>query len=58
MSKKEAVIFSLTNEFHDDITNIYESLIDNETTVGFKIIDELRQKLKALKDNLTKKDEL
>lgn len=58
MSSKETVIFSLTNEFHTDVDNIYESLMDKEEKEAFKMIDGLRRKLKALKDNLIKKEEI
>lgn len=58
MNKKIDLIFSLTNEFHTDIDNIYEHLCDDENQEGFSLIDELRRKLKALKDNLIKKEEI
>ena len=58
MSKKQAVIFSLTDEFHTDVDNIYEAVVDEENDEAFQMIDELRRKLKALKDNLTKKEEI
>jgi len=55
---KEKIIFSLTNEFHTDIDNIYESSSDGDIDETFKMIDELRRKLKAFKDNLIKKEEI
>lgn len=58
MIKQEDFIFNLTNELHDNVAEIYESLIDGELTEGFQQIDSLRSKLKALKDNLTKKEEV
>lgn len=58
MSRKESVIFSLTEELHGDVTNIYEALVDNENKEAFKMIDGLRRKLKDLKDNLLKKEEV
>lgn len=58
MSKKQAVIFSLTDEFHTDVDNIYEAVVDEENNEAFQMIDELRRKLKALKDNLIKKEEI
>lgn len=58
MSKKIELIFSLTNEFHIDIDNIYEHLCEGENQQGFSLIDELRKKLKVLKDNLIKKEEI
>jgi uncharacterized phage infection (PIP) family protein YhgE len=57
-SNKQRVVFSLTNEFHNDITNIYESVMDEENSEAFEIIDELRSKLKGLKDNLIKNKEI
>lgn len=56
MIKKEDVIFGLTEELHDDVAAIYEAVVDEENKVAFDLIDELRRKLKALKDNLIKKD--
>lgn len=58
MVKKEDIVFGLTSELHDDVANIYESIIDKEDEEAFKMIDELRRKLKALKDNLIKKDSI
>ena len=58
MNDKHKVIFSLTDEFHTDVTDIYEAVVDEEIERSFIMIDELRRKLKALKDNLTKKEEL
>lgn len=57
-SNKERVVFSLTEEFHNDITNIYELVMDEDNEEAFELIDELRQKLKALKDNLIKKEDI
>ena len=57
-SNKHKVLFSLTDEFHNDITNIYELTMDEENEEAFELIDELRRKLKTLKDNLIKKEEL
>lgn len=57
-SNKKRVIFLLTEEFHNDVTDIYELLMDEENKEAFELIDELRQKLKALKDNLIKKEEI
>ena len=58
MSNKGKVVFSLTNEFHDDITNIYELTTDEQDEEAIEKIDELRSKLKALKDNITKKEDI
>lgn len=57
-SNKERVVFSLTEEFHNDVTNIYELVMDEDNEEAFELIDELRQKLKALKDNLIKKEDI
>ena len=53
MTNKSKVVFSLTEEMHMDLANIYEAIVDEDST-AFSKIDELRSKLKALKDNLTK----
>lgn len=51
MNKPE-IIFSLTNEMHDDVTNIYESAVDNENEEAIKQIDALRSRLNSFKTNL------
>ena len=58
MSKKQDLIFSLTEEFHEDVVNIYESSADGDNASAFAAVDELRRKLKAFKDNLINKDEI
>lgn len=58
MSNKANILFSLTNEFHDDIDNLYESSVDNENSKSFEIIEELIKKLKAFKKNLIKREEI
>lgn len=51
---KEKVVFTLTEEFHDDITEIYEASVDDLDDEAITLIDKLRLKLKAFKENLTK----
>tara|TARA_R110002167_G_scaffold167952_3_gene365583 strand:+ start:127 stop:303 length:177 start_codon:yes stop_codon:yes gene_type:complete len=56
MIRREDVIFGLTEELHNDVAAIYEAVVDEEDKVAFDLIDELRRKLKMLKDNLIKKE--
>mgnify|MGYP003652702255 CR=1 FL=1 len=56
MIRREDVIFGLTEELHNDVATIYEAVVDQEDKVAFGLIDELRRKLKMLKDNLIKKE--
>tara|TARA_R110000737_G_C14195675_1_gene416242 strand:- start:203 stop:379 length:177 start_codon:yes stop_codon:yes gene_type:complete len=58
MIRREDVIFGLTEELHNDVAAIYEAVVDQEDKVAFDLIDELRRKLKMLKDNLIKKEGL
>lgn len=54
---KSRVIFTVTNEAHYDLTEIYEHLMDGEEKEGTDKIDQLRSKLKSLKDSIIKRDE-
>ena len=47
------IVFSLTEEMHQDLANIYEAVVDEDKKVP-EMIDNLRRKLKELKDNTIK----
>jgi hypothetical protein len=47
-------IYSLTDELHNDITDIYEAMMDDEFDIAVKLIEITRGKLKDLKDNIFK----
>lgn len=55
---KARTIYHLTEEVHNDTTEIYELLMDEENEDAIKKIDILRRKLKELKDNVIKRDDL
>lgn len=57
-NNKQKTIFSLTEEFHHDVANIYELSCDGDDQEAVEAIEELRKKLKAFKDNLTKNESL
>ena len=48
---------SLTNEYHNDVANIGEEIIDRNTPAAITLIDSLIGKLKHLKINL-RRDEI
>lgn len=48
---------AITNDYHDDVANIGEEIIDREYKRAITIIDSLIGKLKHLKINL-RKDEI
>lgn len=50
-------VSNLTNELHDDVDGIYESIVDEDSN-GLKLIDNLILKLKTLKTNLSERDEV
>lgn len=56
VNKKAKIISSLTGELHDDITNIYEYLMDEEINEGITLIDKTIAKLRHLKSNVTIKE--
>jgi hypothetical protein len=45
------VVFLLTDEMHQDLAQIYEAVVDGDSNAP-EMIDNLRRKLKELKDNL------
>lgn len=49
-------IVSITEELHNDITSIYEDLMDEDDTQALTSIDETIDKLRHLKSNLVIKD--
>ena len=53
---KAKTIVSRTEEIHDDVTEIYELLMDGEDEEGIKKIDKTIAKLRHLKSNLVIKD--
>lgn len=56
--KKIKIIINLTNDLHDSVDEIYESLMDNEKKEAIGNIEEFITKLRALKENLKNKDEV
>lgn len=56
--QKVSVIYSMTDEVHDDITTIYELLADGEMSEGINLIDSTIGKLRALKSSIITKDNL
>lgn len=55
--RRLTTINSLTNEYHDDVANLGEELVDQNPKEAIKIIDSLTTKLRHLKQNL-KNDEI
>lgn len=53
MIDNSRIVFSLTEEMHQDLANIYEAVVDEDKKVP-EMIDNLRRKLKELKDNTIK----
>ena len=53
MIDNSRIVFSLTEEMHQDLANIYEAVVDGDKKVP-EMIDSLRRKLKELKDNTVK----
>ena len=54
---KAKFIFRLASEFHNDVTEIYETVCDDEThEMAVKQIDALIFKLRILKTNLIPKE--
>ncbi len=53
MIDNSRIVFSLTEEMHQDVANIYEAVVDEDKKVP-EMIDSLRRKLKELKDNTIK----
>lgn len=53
MIDNSRIVFSLTEEMHQDLANIYEAVVDEDKKVP-EMIDSLRRKLKELKDNTIK----
>jgi len=53
MMDNSRIVFSLTEEMHQDLANIYEAVVDEDKKVP-EMIDNLRRKLKELKDNTIK----
>lgn len=51
------IIFIITNEMHDDITDIYELIMDESFEEALDIIEKIRISLKDLKDNITKTED-
>lgn len=49
-------IVSITEELHNDITGIYEDLMDQDNTEALLKIDQTIAKLRHFKSNLVTKD--
>jgi hypothetical protein len=63
MDKKAEVIFKITSDIHDKVTEIYEALTDglvnnNNTEIneGILLILQCREQLLDLKNNIIQKD--
>ena len=58
MEKNKAnSIFHLTEEIHQSVTDVYESLMNENDKEAVDNIEEAIRKLKELKDNITKKED-
>ena len=57
MADKGKVIFKETSDMHDDVTKIYEHSCDGETDLAIAAVEELQERLRLFKKNLTQEDE-
>lgn len=58
MTEKQRVINHVTNELHDDITLVYEHLMDDEDEQGLEVLKGIKKKVKELEDNITRNDKI
>ena len=57
MANKGQVIFDLTSEMHNKVTQIYEEACDGQTQLAIEAVEALQEDLKEFKKNLKQEDE-